>query len=91
LYNNGLGGGLRVQTRIAGVTMTAKVAALYGLSGTIGWHLQCPGNAYVFYGRAAYPVSENLSVFTFVRQERYVGDGNALTAFDTGVGLQARF
>jgi len=87
LYNNALGGGLRLQARIAGVTLTAKVAALYGLSGTIGWHLQCPGNDYVFYGRAAYPIGKNLSVFTFVRRERYIGDGNTLTAFDTGVGL----
>jgi len=91
LYNNSSGGGLRVQTRVLGLTLTAKIAALYGLSGTIGWHLSCPGNDFVFYGRAAYPVNRNLSVFAFVRQERYIGDGNSLTAQDTGIGLQAKF
>lgn len=91
LYNNGIGGGLRLQTRILGLTMTGKVGALYGLSGSIGWHLNCAGNNFIFYGRAAYPVSKHLSVFAFVRQERYVGNGNSLTARDAGFGLQAEF
>lgn len=91
LYNNAVGGGLRLQTRILGLTLTGKIAALYGLSGTVGWHLNRPGNDFIFSGRAAYPVSKTFSIFGFVRQERYVGDGNALTARDAGMGLQARF
>ncbi len=91
LYNNGVGGGLRMQTRILGLTLTGKVGALYGLSGTVGWHLNCPGNDFIFYGRAAYPVGKNLSMFAFVRQERYVGNGNSLTSRDAGLGLEAKF
>ncbi|MBU2794476.1 hypothetical protein HAQ01_14035 [Acidithiobacillus thiooxidans] len=91
LYNNGFGGGLRMQTRILGLTLTGRVGALYGQSGTVGWHLDCPGNDFIFYGRATYPISRNFSVFAFVRQERYVGDGNSLTARDAGLGLQAVF
>ncbi|EGQ61993.1 hypothetical protein GGI1_10158, partial [Acidithiobacillus sp. GGI-221] len=34
---------------------------------------------------------ENLSMFAFVRQERYVGNGNALTSRDAGLGLEAKF
>ena len=91
LYNNSVGGGLRLQTKILGLTLTGKIAALAGLSGTVGWHLSCPGNDFVFYGRAAYPVSKTFSIFGFVRQERYVGNGNSLTARDAGMGLQAKF
>ena len=91
LYNNGIGGGLRLQTRILGLTLTGRVGALYGLSGTVGWHLGCAGNDFIFYGRAAYPVNRHLSVFAFARQERYVGNGNSLTARDAGLGLQAEF
>lgn len=91
LYNNGIGGGLRLQTRIKKVTLTGKIGSLYGLSGTIGWHLACAGNDFVFYGRAAYPVTSHLSVFAFLRQERYVGDGNSLTARDAGLGLTSTF
>lgn len=91
LYNNGLGGGLKLQTRIAKVTLTGRFGALYGLSGTIGWNLKTAGNDFVFYGRASYPISTNLSVFGFLRQERYVGDGNSLTARDAGLGLMGHF
>ncbi|MEB8536826.1 hypothetical protein [Acidithiobacillus ferriphilus] len=91
LYNNAVGGGLRLQTKVLGLILTGKVGALYGLSGTVGWHLNCPGNDFVFYGRAAYPVNKNLSVFGFVRQERYVGNGDALTSRDAGMGFQAKF
>ena len=91
LHNNSVGGGLRLQTKILGLTLTGKIAALYGLSGTVGWHLNCPGNGLIFSGRAAYPVNKNLSVFVFARQERYIGNGNALTARDAGMGLQAKF
>ncbi len=91
LYNNGLGGGIRLQTRIKKVTLTGKIGSLYGLSGTVGWHLGCAGNDFIFYGRASYPVTSHLSVFAFLRQERYVGDGNSLTARDAGLGLKGAF
>lgn len=91
LYNNGLGGGLNLQARIKKVNLTGKIGALYGLSGTVGWHLKVPGNDFVFYGRASYPISRNLAVFAFLRQERYVGDGNSLTARDAGFGIECHY
>ena len=91
LYNNGIGGGARLQVRISKLILTGKISALYGLSGTVGWHLNCPGNDFIFYGRATYPATKKLSVYAFIRQERYIGNGNALTARDAGFGIGYKF
>jgi len=94
LYNNGVGGGASVMLTYHRFFFTGTVAALYGFSGDIGYHLSTPGNDYIFVGKLGYRLPARLggvSPYLFIEQQRYIGNGNALTSQSTGAGIQYRW
>lgn len=95
LYNNGLGGGFSGTLYYGKFYANAKIAALYGLSGTIGYHLKHPGNDYSIIGSLGVQVNKNLDAYIYLTQQRYVNAGpygsNALTYTGAGLGLKYKF
>jgi len=91
LYNNGVGGGASVMLTYHRFFVSGTAAALYGLSGDIGYHLLTPGNDYIFSGKMGYRLTRHCTPYLFIEQQRYIGDGNALTSQSAGAGLQYRW
>lgn len=95
LYNNAIGGGFHAGVHAGRWFASMNVADLAGVSGSIGYHLQHPGNDLLFYGRAGYRLTRSLSVYAFLAQQRYVNVGsygcNSLTYQGTGLGIRYGF
>ncbi len=91
LYNDGIGGGTSITLAYHHVFVSGTVAALYGLSGDVGFHLLTPGNDYIFSGKFGYRLQSGYSPFLFIEQQRYIGTGNALTSRSAGAGVQFRW
>ncbi len=91
LENTAIGGGIMAGVEDGPWFASMRVADLFGVSGNIGYHLQHPGTDYVFYGRAGYRISQNLSVYAYLTQQRYVDVGpygsNSLTYQGAGAGV----
>ena len=91
LYNNGIGGGVSGTLSYARFFAKGILAALYGLSGDVGYHLLSAGNDYVVKGELGYRLKSNISTYVFITQQRYIGNGNALTYQGVGGGLKVSF
>ena len=91
LYNDGLGGGASVTLAYHRFFATGTVAALYGVSGDVGYHLLTPGNDYIFSGKIGYRLQSHCAPYLFIAQQRYIGNGNALTSQSAGAGIQYRW
>lgn len=88
LYNNGAGGGVSVTLTYHRIFATGTVAAMYGLTGDVGYHLRTPGNDYIFSGKMGYRLTRHCSPYLFIEQWRYIGNGNALTSQSAGAGIR---
>ncbi len=95
LYNNAIGGGVKFKIVYNNFFASTHIAALYGISGTVGYHLKHPGNLYTIYGDIGYRINKSLSVFTYITQQRYVNVGsygcNSLTYQGVGLGLKFNY
>ena len=91
LYNNGAGGGVSATITYHRIFVTGTVAALYGLSGDVGYHLLTPGNDYIFSGKMGYRLTHHCDPYLFIAQQRYIGNGNALTSQSAGAGIRYRW
>lgn len=91
LYNDGVGGGVSATITDHRFFVSGTAAALYGLAGDVGYHLLTPGNDYLFSGEAGYRLPRQCSPYLFIEQQRYIGDGNALTSRSVGAGIQYRW
>ncbi len=91
LYNNGIGGGVSGTLSYARFFAKGTLAALYGLSGDVGYHLLSAGNDYIVKGELGYRLNSNMSPYVFITQQRYIGNGNSLTYQGVGAGLKVSF
>ena len=91
LYNNGVGGGVSATITYHRFFVSGTAAALYGMSGDVGYHLLSPGNDFIFSGKLGYRFKDRFAPYLFITQERYIGSGNALTSQSVGAGIKYRF
>ena len=91
LYNNGVGGGVSATLTYNRFFISGTAAALYGMSGDVGYHLLSPGNDFIFSGKLGYRFKDRFAPYLFIKQERYIGRGNALTSRSVGAGIKYRF
>lgn len=92
LYNNAVGGGMLSSWRTPfDVILSVHAGAMYGLDGTVGEHLTCPGNLFTFGGQVTVPIDKSWYLFGLGSFDRFVGNGNALTKINLGAGLGYRF
>ncbi len=95
LYNNAIGGGIKGQIDYNRFYANLHITAMYGFSGTVGYDLKHPGNVYIFYSSLGYKINKQLSIYTYITQERYVNVGSygsrSLTYRSTGLGLKYCF
>ncbi len=62
-----------------------------GVSATITYHLLTPGNDFIFSGKMGYRLTPHCSPYLFIAQQRYIGNGNALTSQSAGAGIRYRW
>ncbi|OCB03415.1 hypothetical protein BBC27_08085 [Acidithiobacillus ferrivorans] len=91
LYNNGAGGGVSATITYHRFFISGTAAVLYRMSGDVGYHLLTPGNDYIFSGKMGYRLTPHCSPYLFIAQQRYIGNGNALTSQSVGAGIKYRF
>lgn len=91
LYNKGLGGGLSTTINFNRIYLNGRFAALYGLNGTVGYHLLTAGNDFIFFGKAGYRLTRDSSIYAYLTQQRYVSAGNSLTYQGVGLGLRYKW